>query len=183
MKNLRILFLLLISIALSAQNTKTETELKTQAPDYSTQVASIDSIVKTLYSVVSGAKGEKRNWDLFKQLFRKNARLIPTGKNNENKIMARYLTADSYIETSGEWLVENGFYEVEINRKVDIFGNIAHVFSTYESFKSKSDTEPFMRGINSIQLLNDGERWWIVNIYWMQESEEYPIPPDYLPKQ
>jgi len=27
-----------------------------------------------------------------------------------------------------------------------------------------------MRGIKSIQLFNDGKRWWIVNIYWTQET-------------
>jgi len=37
-----------------------------------------------------------------------------------------------------------------------------------------------MRGINSIQLFYDGSRWWIVSIYWQQESPEYPIPEKYL---
>lgn len=176
MKNRLLILLLTVTINLSAQETKTET------PDYSAHVSSIDSIIKTLYIVISGDKGEARNWELFKHLFRKNARLIPAGKNNEGKTVARYLTADTYIETSGKWLLENGFHEVEINRKTETFGNIAHVFSTYKSYKSKTETSPFMRGINSIQLLNDGERWWIVNIYWQQESEENPIPQLYLPK-
>ena len=76
---------------------------------------------------------------------------------------------------------ENGFFEKEIHRKVDTFGNIAQVFSTYESFYSESDETPFMRGINSIQLLNDGKRWWVINIYWAQETEEDSIPKKYLP--
>ena len=79
-------------------------------------------------------------------------------------------------------LVENGFFEKEINRVTNTFGNITQVFSTYESFRSESDEKPFMRGINSIQLLNDGDRWWIINIYWTQESKENPIPDEYLPK-
>jgi len=37
-----------------------------------------------------------------------------------------------------------------------------------------------MRGINSIQLFFDGERWWIVNIYWQHENADAPIPPQYL---
>jgi hypothetical protein len=176
MKNLIFLFALIISTTLYAQDKVDKT------PDYSEQVSSLDNIINTLYSVISGDKGEERNWDLFKHLFRKNARLIPTGKNDEDKIIARYLTPDSYIESSGKWLVENGFHEIEINRKVDLFGNIAHVFSTYEALNNKNDLKPFMRGINSIQLLNDGERWWIVNLYWMQESELFPIPDAYLPR-
>ena len=77
---------------------------------------------------------------------------------------------------------ENGFFEKEINRKTETFGNITHIFSTYESFRSEKDETPFMRGINSIQLLNDGKRWWVINIYWTQESNENPIPKEYLPK-
>ena len=93
------------------------------------------------------------------------------------------MSPDDYINTSGKWLFENGFHEVEINRIVETFGNISHVFSTYESFKTKNDEKPFMRGINSMQLMNDGVRWWIINIYWMQESKDNPIPERYLPKQ
>jgi|SRR5207245_1916258 len=65
-------------------------------------------------------------------------------------------------------------------RRTEQFGHIAHVWSTYESRHSEDDPEPFMRGINSIQLFYDGNRWWIVNIYWQQESVEDPIPEKYL---
>src|ERR1700751_3032630 len=73
-----------------------------------------------------------------------------------------------------------GFYEKELARRTEQFGNIAHVWSIYESRHNEDDPEPFMRGINSIQLFNDGKRWWIVNIYWQQENAENPIPQKYL---
>ena len=164
--------LLLLPLGLNAQDTK----------DYSKHVATLDSTIETLYSVISGDKGVERDWTLFKHLFHKDAKLIPTGKSKEGKTEARYMTAEDYIQSSGKWLFENGFHEVELNRQTQTFGNITQVFSAYESFRSKDDSKPFMRGINSIQLLNDGERWWIINIYWMQESEENPIPEAYLPK-
>ena len=147
---------------------------------YLPQVKTLDNTLQTLYNVISGEKGEERNWELFKFLFKPEAKLIPSGKSKEDLFNIKYMSTDDYIKTSGQWLVNNGFFEMEIHRSVDIFGNIAHVFSTYESFKSKSDTIPFMRGINSIQLLNDGNRWWIINIYWTQETEENPIPSKYL---
>ena len=147
---------------------------------YLHHVKTLDNTLQTLYNVISGEKGEERNWELFKFLFKPEAKLIPSGKSKEDLYNVKYMSADDYINTSGQWLVNNGFFEKEIHRSVDIFGNIAHVFSTYESFKSKSDTIPFMRGINSIQLLNDGNRWWIINIYWTQETEENPIPSRYL---
>ena len=153
-----------------------------QKQDYMAMVQTLDQTIETLYSVISGEKGEARNWELFNFLFKPNAKLIPTGMSQQGVYGLRYMSPEDYIETSGKWLVDNGFFEKEINRKVDSFGNISQVFSTYESYRSETDDIPFMRGINSIQLINDGKRWWIVNIYWAQETPDNPIPPDYLPK-
>ncbi|NRD21172.1 hypothetical protein HNV08_14025 [Winogradskyella eckloniae] len=174
MKNYFVLILVLFTLNVSAQEEK---------KDYTKNVATIDSTIATLYSVISGDKGVKRDWDLFKHLLKKDAKLIATNKNNKGENVIRYMSPDDYISTAGNWLVENGFHEVEISRKTQTFGNMAHVFTTYQAFKSKDDTTPFMRGINSVQLFNDGKRWWIINIYWTQESEENPIPEDYLPKE
>jgi len=115
-------------------------------------------------------------------LFHPDAKLIPTGDSRDGGIAATYMSAQDYIKQAGPWLIANGFFEKEIHRVTNTFGNITQVFSTYESFKSEADQAPFMRGINSIQLLNDGERWWIINIYWMQESDSNPIPKEYLPR-
>ena len=157
-------------------------EAQSSAEKHISKVQSLDTTLSTLYDVISGEKGQERDWELFKYLFHPEAKLIPTGKNKEGLHTSRYMTPDDYIASSGKWLVENGFFEKEIHRSVNTFGNITQVFSTYESFKSESDAAPFMRGINSIQLLNDGKRWWVINIYWMQESENNPIPVAYLPK-
>jgi hypothetical protein len=174
MKTIHIIFLL-IGFSLSAQEVD-------KTKDYSKHSETLDGTIKTLYSVISGDKGEARDWDLFKYLFYQDAKLIPTGKNEDGKTVVRYMTPEDYINTSGTWLEENGFHEIEIKRSVETFGNITHVFSTYESYRAKTDEIPFMRGINSIQLFNDGTRWWIINIYWMQESETNPIPQTYLPE-
>lgn len=150
---------------------------------YLEKVQTIDSTIAALYNVISGGKGAERDWELFNYLFKPDAKLIPSDKGKEGNIGVRYLSPKEYMESAGKWLVDNGFYEKEIHRSTNTFGNISQVFSTYESFHSEKDTIPFMRGINSIQLLNDGNRWWVINIYWMQESEENPIPKEYLPTQ
>ena len=75
---------------------------------------------------------------------------------------------------------KEGFFESELARRVETYGHIAHVFSTYESRHSPKDPKPFMRGINSFQLLNDGKRWWVVTIYWEGETPENPLPKEYL---
>jgi len=163
-------FMLIYSNCLKAQDQK----------DY--DVKSIDGIVTALYASISGEKGEPRHWDMFIDLFAPDAKLIPTRKNEEGKITYLYWTPEQYKEQAGTWLVENGFHEIEIFRVTEQFGPIAHLFSTYESRRSINDAEPFARGINSIQLMNDGDRWWILSIYWSAESETQAIPEKYLPR-
>lgn len=153
-----------------------------QSNNYAAKVKTLDSTIKTLYGVISGEKGEVRDWELFKFLFKPQAKLIPTGTNKQGIHVARYMTPQEYINTSGKWLVENGFFEKEVARSVHKFGNIAQVFTTYEAFKSESDTKPFMTGINSVQMLYDNNRWWIVNIYWQQASKRNPIPEEFKSK-
>jgi hypothetical protein len=73
---------------------------------------------------------------------------------------------------------DEGFFESEIHRRVERFGAVAHVFSTYESRHAR-DEKPFVRGINSIQLVRDGKRWWIASVVWDTERPDNPIPADY----
>ena len=144
-------------------------------------VASLDAIMKAVYDSISGDAGKARDWDRFRSLFHKDARLIPTGKNPQTGVIsARMLTPEDYVQRAGPNLVRDGFHEVETARQVDLYGNIAQVFSTYESRRTLKDEKPFARGINSFQLLNDGTRWWVVTIYWQAETPENPIPKQYL---
>ena len=93
------------------------------------------------------------------------------------------LDIDGFIARVRDYVEKNGFYEKEIARRTEQFDQIAHVWSTYESRHKANDPEPFMRGINSIQLFYDESRWWIVSIYWQHESTEHPIPEKYLETQ
>jgi hypothetical protein len=147
-------------------------------------VSSIDAIITAAYDVISGPAGLKRDLDRERSLFIPGARLIPTaaepGENSEGKMAPQNLDVEAYIGRVEPYFAENGFYEKEIARRTEQFGQIAHVWSTYESRHKEDDPEPFMRGINSIQLFHDGTRWWIVTIYWQHEDGEAPIPGKYL---
>ena len=144
-------------------------------------VASVDAIVTALYDVISGDKGVERDWNRFRSLFYPGARMIPTGKSTQTgKVNARVATPDSYIQGNEGFLEGEGFHEQEIARRVDSFGNITHVFSSYEARHTLKDEKPFLRGINSIQLFNDGKRWWVISIAWAAETPEWPVPADLL---
>lgn len=144
-------------------------------------VASLDAIMKAVYEVISGDAGKPRDWERFRTLFHKDARMIPSGKNPQTGVTsARVLTAEDYIKRVEPVFAKEGFYEREVARRVESYGNIAHVLSTYESFHSLTDKKPFMRGINSFQLINDGTRWWVLTIFWQAETPDNPIPKKYL---
>jgi hypothetical protein len=143
-------------------------------------VQSMDAIIAALYDVISGPAGKKRDWNRMRSLFIPGARLIPTAKRPTGEISSRVLDVDGYIEASGEYLEKNGFFEKEIARRTETFGNIAHVFSTYEGRNKADDPKPFLRGINSIQLMNDGKRWWVVTVFWQPEGTDNPLPEKYL---
>jgi len=143
-------------------------------------VRSIDAVVAALYDVISGPAGQKRDWDRMRSLFVPGARLIPTAIR-EGGAETRVRDVDAYIAGATATLERNGFFEREIFRKTEAFGNIAHVFSTYESRRTAADPAPFARGINSIQLLKDGDRWWIVTVFWDAERPGNTLPPQYLP--
>lgn len=146
-------------------------------------VESIDAIIAATYDVISGPADKKRDWDRERSLFIPGARLIPTAVEpgrNDVDLAPQLLDVEGYIARVEPLLEKQGFYESEIARRVEQFGCIAHVWSTYESRHDPADPEPFMRGINSIQLFNDGTRWWIVNIYWQHESALHPLPENYL---
>jgi hypothetical protein len=143
-------------------------------------VASIDAILTALYDVISGPAGQKRNWDRMRSLFVPGARLIPTGRRADGVRSIQVWTVDQYIERVGPRLEESGFFERELARRTERYGNVVHAFSTYDSKRLASDAQPFARGINSIQLWNDGQRWWVVTIFWEGERPDNLIPARYM---
>jgi len=164
-------------IAAAFQVTMAQTSKEANPADVST----LDGIMKAVYEVISADAGKPRDWDRFRTLFHKDARLIPSGKNAQTGVIAaNALTPDQYVTRVEPFFAKEGFYERELARHVDTYGNIAQVFSTYQSFHSPSDKTPFMRGINSFQLFNDGKRWWVVTIYWQAETADNPVPQKYL---
>lgn len=145
-----------------------------------TDVASIDSIISVLYASISGGAGVKRDWNRFLSLFAPGARLIPTGRRPDGTQVMRTMSPDEYATTIGPQLEAGGFFEREIGRETAQFGAVAHVFSAYDSKRLATDPQPFARGINSIQLFNDGRRWWVVTIFWDSERPDNRIPEKYL---
>lgn len=144
-------------------------------------VASPDTILAAVYDVISGQAGQARDWDRFRSLYLPGARLVPTGPKKEGGgSFARTMTPDDYATRAVAFFEKEGFYEKEAARRMERYGNIVQVFSTYESRHDPKEA-PFARGINSFQLFFDGTRWWVVTVFWQAETPENPIPKEFLP--
>lgn len=146
-------------------------------------VSSPDAILAATYDVISGPAGQKRDWDRFRSLFLPGARMaaVIPGKDG-NGLSARSFTPEEYIAFGDPYFEKNAFYEREAARHADRYSNIMQIFSTYESRHDAKDPKPFARGINSFQLFFDGKRWWVVSIFWQEESPDVPLPEEFLPK-
>lgn len=151
-----------------------------QAEARPSDVESIDAIVSAWYDIVSVAPGEAADWTRDSTLYLPDVRFVIIPEiGDETPARAAVLSHAQFIEASTGGL-SDGFFEREIHRVTQLFGNMAHVFSTYE-FGRTEEGPVLGRGINSIQLFFDGERWWIVGAAWRNATLRTPIPPEYLP--
>lgn len=142
-------------------------------------VASVDGIVAALYDTISGPAGKARDWNRLRALFRDDGRMVVHSPGKDGVLHTRVMTVEEYIARVAPVFAQQGFYESELARQGEQYGQIAQVFSTYEARHAPGD-KPFVRGINSIQLVNDGRRWWISQLLWQPEGERSPLPEHYL---
>lgn len=163
MKNLLLICLLLLSTNIYAQEQAVQSDFST-----------VDGIINGVYEVISGPAGE-RDWEFFHSMFYENARLGATDrtKNGEGKFDS--FSSKEYQEKHSPMFLRRGFYEEEIGRKENIYGGIAQVFSAYQ-FRLEEEGDVIMRGINSIQLVFENDRWYITQLIWQAESPAFPLP-------
>lgn len=175
------LVLLLVPAALVASQSQPQpaAPAAAQAAAAEADVASPEAIVAALYDVISGPAGQARNWDRFRSLFAPGARLIPAAPRPDGAAPPS-LSPEDYVQRTSARFLKDGFFEREVARRVESYGTVVHVFSTYESRRAREDEKPFARGINSIQLMKHAGRWWIVTVMWDQERPDNSIPSKYL---
>jgi hypothetical protein len=149
-------------------------------------VDSVDHLVASLYDVISGPAGKARDWDRFRSLFLPDGRLgvIRPGSaahdDSARKGDAALLSPDMYVERDDPYFKSHGFFEHSVANRVEEFGNLIHVWSTYVSRHAQSDVQPFDRGINSIQIVHAQDRYWIASIMWDAERPGLKLPQKYL---
>lgn len=145
-------------------------------------VGSVESIITALYESISFEPGSEPDWNRLRSLFLDSGRLVPRRPGAMPEIQSMnvegFISLSEPVLRTGQFL-RRGFIEREIARHIDHFGGVVHVWSTYQSSFADGG-QPFTRGINSIQLVYHHERWWVLTIFWEDESSAAQIPPEYL---
>ena len=163
-----------------AQSAMSQTDMSSPPPAAAADVRSMDAIVHAYYDVISGPAG-KRDWNRFYSLFAPGGRLIQIDRAAPDSTPRTVvMTPQEFANDVGPYLAKNALYEKEISHSVDTFGAITQRFSTRVVLDAPGDAKPSARGIYSIQLFNDGKRWYIVTLYWDNEYPGTTVPSRYL---
>ncbi len=149
-----------------------------EVPARAEDVTTIDGIIAAWYEVISGPVGAPRDWGRDATLYLPGIAFTPVEAGPDDTYFTTTVAKNDWVREADPFLVESGFVEREIHRVTHRFGGIAHVWSTYEWETAHGRSG---RGINSIHLFYDGQRWWITHATWDSERPENPIPPEYLP--
>ena len=173
--------MLILAVAAIAQTDKTHVDVPTIEPRPA-DVATLDGLVEAYYDVISGPAGQPRQWSRDRTLYIPEIRFVAMAMGKDGKPVAHKMSHQEFVDASNAGVVKDGFYEKEIHRETQRFGNIAHIFSTYES-RIKADGPVIARGINSIEAFWDGKRWWIASAIWDEERADNPMPAEYLPSK
>jgi len=136
----------------------------------------IQATVLAVYNVISGPAG-RRDWKVFEALFAPEARMVVAAADG-----VRVMTPKEYVERATPRFNEKGFFERPVATRIVRYGNIAHVWSTYESRETSTQEKPMARGINSFQMVRVGSAWKVQSIVWQQEDAAHPIPPQFAPR-
>lgn len=150
--------------------------------DPAKDVESVDGIMTALYQCTAGPKGQPRDWDRLRRICHPEARFFATRPDGDGGAAVFTLTVEDYIMHNKSYMEKGGFSESELARTTRSFGHITQVWSTFAS-RMGDDPDPYIRGIYSVQLLEDKDRWWILSCSWDMERPDNPIPDEYLPAE
>jgi hypothetical protein len=146
----------------------------------SSDLTTPDAVVRALYASISFSPGGEPDWERVRSLFFQGARVIPPKRAGTDRVA---LDIEAFLERFRKNLPNlrpKGFREIGAATRLDVFGDVAHAFSTYAcsypSSEAEGASEPFSRGINSIQLVRDGGRWWVSSLAWDEERADNPLP-------
>lgn len=149
---------------------------QTSDEKYADDVKEISTIIDAYYDVISGSAQDPWQFERDKYIHSENAvitKLDEQGNAHSHLLEAEYIPLLLSLKAD--------FYELELKRDVSRFGNIAQVWSAFE-LRTEPNTASGIRGLNSIQLHFEKNRWWIDSWTTEMESDTNALVTDFLTK-
>lgn len=139
-------------------------------------VKSPQAIIAALSASISGDAGKPRDWNRFRSLFVPDAgRMVITRVPKSGPSDVTVLSMEEYVARSISNVSPQSFFELPIAYDVQSFGRMTHVYESYGLHHSRDD-KPYARGVNSFELLSDGSRYYVLQVYWDTERPDNPLP-------
>lgn len=148
-------------------------------PPRAADVGTIDGVVKAYYEVVSGPPGQARDWARDRTLYVANVRFVMVTVGKDGKPSLNVMSHQEYVDGS-DAMLRKGFFEKEIKRETWQWGSLAQVRSSYET-RHAPDGPVVGRGVNTLELVHDGTRWWVAAATWQDENPALVLPAPLAP--
>ncbi len=172
------LLLVLAGTLLKGQDIIGQPEVVTEA-NYVEDTKTIETTIEALLNTMSGPPNQDRDWFRFINLFTDKADIAVVMKNEKTgQREAISVPLIDFVKQNGPIYRARGFNQVEIGKKIHEWNGIATAIQAYEWGVANNDFK--VRGVNHIQLIYSNNRWYITNLIFTSESDESPIPAQYL---
>jgi hypothetical protein len=139
--------------------------------------AALDALIGRFFAAVSFEAGQRPGYHALHGLFVEDGRLIRnSGAAPEITTVEQFVAPRQRSVDSGEL---SAFTETELAEITEVFGNVAHRFSTYTK-RGVLGGAPFTgRGMISTQFVRTPDGWRISCMAWDDEREGLAVPDRY----
>jgi hypothetical protein len=146
--------------------------------DTSSDRVEIAALIRDCYAMVSGPAGP-RDWSRQAEIFHPDCRQMRTGVDANGEPWIEIFSPDAYAANADALLSTMDFYEVELANRIEVFGNMAQAWSSYEAKHHPGDAEPERRGINAFHFYKGPEgQWRIISMIWDNERDGLALPAE-----
>ena len=131
------------------------------------EIEAVNATIEKLFNAISFEKGTTPSIHEIKHLFINGGLLI-----NYNEEQPQTFTVEAFVEHFKKLCEERileGLEDREVHHKTKVYDRIAHRYSFYEARVTPTE-DPFAVGVNSIQLIKEGEHWKVSSMIWNDDA-------------
>jgi len=139
--------------------------------------ATLEALARRFFAAVSFEPGQRPGYDVLHELFIEDGKLIRNiGAQPEIATVEQFIEPRQRSVDSGEL---SAFHEAETAEITEVFGNVAHRFSTYTKSGVLGGVPFTGNGMISTQFIRTPDGWKMSSMAWDDERPDLTIPDRY----